>query len=74
LAENPDIRTAEELAPSVLAFKADVTDSIAIEQALEAAVERLGRLEILVANAGVKGLERRVSPKVIEGRGFMSKV
>jgi NAD(P)-dependent dehydrogenase (short-subunit alcohol dehydrogenase family) len=46
MAENPDVRTAEELAPSVLAFKADVTDPVAIEQAVEATEEPFGRLEI----------------------------
>jgi short chain dehydrogenase len=73
MAENPDVRTAEELAPSVLAFKADVTDPVAIAQAVEATVEPFGRLEIFVANAGIKGLERRVSPKLIEGRSFYVK-
>jgi NAD(P)-dependent dehydrogenase (short-subunit alcohol dehydrogenase family) len=49
---NPAIATQFK-GPAVLGLQCDVSDSAAIEQALEAASERFGGLDILVLNAGI---------------------
>jgi len=46
---------AEELGARALAVKADVTDLGAIQQAIDAGLEKFGRLDIVFANAGVGG-------------------
>lgn len=45
----------EELGSGLVAFQADMTDVAAIEKAVGAAVEKLGHLDILFANAGIAG-------------------
>ena len=44
---------AGELGPSHAAFECDVTDQRALEQAVAGAVERFGRIDVVVANAGI---------------------
>src|SRR5215216_3363665 len=44
---------AAELGSEVLAIRADVTDVEAIERAIAAAAEKLGKFDIVFANAGV---------------------
>jgi NAD(P)-dependent dehydrogenase (short-subunit alcohol dehydrogenase family) len=43
------------LGPNAVAFRADIMDPAAIEAAIKAAAERLGHLDIVVANAGIAG-------------------
>ena len=45
--------TAAELGDAVLAIQADVTDIEAIERAVAAAAVKLGKLDIVFANAGI---------------------
>jgi NAD(P)-dependent dehydrogenase (short-subunit alcohol dehydrogenase family) len=44
-----------ELGPNVFAMRADITDPVAAEKAIAAAVERFGKLDIVFANAGISG-------------------
>jgi NAD(P)-dependent dehydrogenase (short-subunit alcohol dehydrogenase family) len=46
---------AAELGPNLVALLADIDDPVATEQAVAAAVERFGRLDVLFANAGISG-------------------
>jgi len=46
---------AETLGPDVLAIQADVTDVEATERAVAATAERLGKLDVVFANAGIGG-------------------
>jgi NAD(P)-dependent dehydrogenase (short-subunit alcohol dehydrogenase family) len=46
-------RVAAECGPDSLWFEADVTDTAALERAVEGTVERLGGIDVAVANAGV---------------------
>lgn len=46
-------RVAADLGPGVVAIRADATDRAAMKWAVETAVEKLGRLDILFANAGI---------------------
>jgi NAD(P)-dependent dehydrogenase (short-subunit alcohol dehydrogenase family) len=46
---------AQELGPNAIALQADATDVAATEQAVAEAAARLGRLDILFANAGIPG-------------------
>jgi NAD(P)-dependent dehydrogenase (short-subunit alcohol dehydrogenase family) len=46
---------AAELGDSAVTIQADVTDADAIERAVAAAVEKLGKLDIVFANAGIGG-------------------
>jgi NAD(P)-dependent dehydrogenase (short-subunit alcohol dehydrogenase family) len=46
---------AQELGPNAFALQADATDVAATEQAVAEAAARLGRLDILFANAGIPG-------------------
>lgn len=48
-------RAAEELGNGVLALRADVTDAASLETAFATAAEKLGRIDILFANAGIGG-------------------
>ena len=46
---------AQELGPNAIALQADATDVAATEKAVAEAAARLGRLDILFANAGIPG-------------------
>src|ERR1700737_5630997 len=46
---------AKELGPNALAIVADVTDIAATEQAINQAVEKFGKLDVVFANAGLPG-------------------
>ncbi len=46
---------AAELGPQAIAIRADVTDEAAIETAVAEAAGRLGKLDIVFANAGIGG-------------------
>src|ERR1700752_2748405 len=46
---------AKELGPNALAIVADATDIAATERAVERAVEKFGKLDIVFANAGIPG-------------------
>src|SRR5690349_5804189 len=46
---------AAELGDRAAWQQADVTDSAQVKAAVEAAVERFGGLDVVVANAGIKG-------------------
>jgi NAD(P)-dependent dehydrogenase (short-subunit alcohol dehydrogenase family) len=46
---------AQELGPNAFALQADATDVAATEQAVAEAAARLGRLDIVFANAGIPG-------------------
>ena len=52
---------AESIGPSGLGIEADVTDPLALERAFEAAVGEFGRVDVVVANAGVAP---RVAPVI----------
>lgn len=45
----------KELGPNALALVADATDIAATEQAIQRAVEKFGKLDIVFANAGIPG-------------------
>lgn len=54
--DSPRLRAAEEeLGESAAATVADVTDSAQVRAAVEAAVERFGRLDVVFSNAGISG-------------------
>lgn len=46
---------AEELGPNALAIVADATDIPATEKAIQQAVDKFGKLDIIFANAGIPG-------------------
>lgn len=46
---------APELAPSVLAIKADVSDACDVERATQQVLAEFGRIDVLVNNAGISG-------------------
>jgi NAD(P)-dependent dehydrogenase (short-subunit alcohol dehydrogenase family) len=46
---------AKELGPNALAIVADATDIVATEAAIQRAVEKFGKLDVLFANAGIPG-------------------
>ena len=49
------LAAAKELGPNALAIVADATDIAATERAVERAVEKFGKLDIVFANAGIPG-------------------
>jgi NAD(P)-dependent dehydrogenase (short-subunit alcohol dehydrogenase family) len=61
-------KRAEELGPDAVAFEADVTDPEALERAVEAAVERFGGIDAVMANAGIAsvGPVRSTDPEAFE--------
>lgn len=52
---------AVELGPTVLALPTDVTDTTQVATAVATTVEQLGRIDVLVACAGIPSAERTVS-------------
>ncbi|MGQ0716189.1 MAG: SDR family NAD(P)-dependent oxidoreductase [Pseudonocardiales bacterium] len=44
-----------ELAPSVLAIKADVSDTTDVERAVQEVLAKFGRIDVLINNAGISG-------------------
>ncbi|OLR90922.1 short-chain dehydrogenase/reductase [Actinokineospora bangkokensis] len=59
---------AAECGPDAAVFEADVTDWQALEAATAGVVERFGRIDIVVANAGIAaaGFIRSIDPKAFE--------
>jgi len=53
--------SAAAIGPSALALEADVTDPEALERAFDAAIEEFGRVDVVVANAGIAP---RVAPVI----------
>jgi NAD(P)-dependent dehydrogenase (short-subunit alcohol dehydrogenase family) len=50
-----DLSPELDLAPAVLAIKADVSDAIDVERAVHEVLAEFGRIDVLVNNAGVSG-------------------
>lgn len=48
-------RAASELGPDTLGLQVDVTDPVAVKNAVDDAVEKTGRLDILINSAGITG-------------------
>jgi NAD(P)-dependent dehydrogenase (short-subunit alcohol dehydrogenase family) len=46
-------KVADECGPDAISIEADVTDAQAMEAAVTATVERFGRIDVLIANAGI---------------------
>ncbi|MBN1528303.1 MAG: SDR family oxidoreductase [Thermoleophilaceae bacterium] len=61
-------RVAAQCGPDAAAFEADVTDTDALGAAVEAAVERFGGIDVVIANAGVApaGFVRSMDPAAFE--------
>src|SRR5919198_4251874 len=61
-------RVAEQCGPEAAAFEADVTDTAALEHAVEAAVERFGAIDVVMASAGISptGMVRSIDPAAFE--------
>src|SRR4029453_10362013 len=53
-------KTAKEIGPAVTAFKVDVSDLAAVENARDATIKALGKIDILVNNAGIAGVNKPV--------------
>ena len=53
-------KTAKQIGPAVTAFKVDISELAAVEQARDATLEALGRIDILVNNAGIAGINKTV--------------
>ncbi len=53
-------RTAKEIGSAVTAFKVDVSDLAAVEEAREATLKAFGKIDILVNNAGIAGVNKTV--------------
>ena len=53
-------KTAKEIGPAVTVLKVDVSDLAAVEEARDATVGALGKIEILVNNAGIAGVNKTV--------------
>jgi len=60
--------TAARCGPTAAWFEADVTDTPALEAAVEAAAEQLGGIDVVLANAGVAaaGTVRTIDPAAFE--------
>ena len=50
-----DLSPELDLAPSVLAIKADVSDALDVENAVHVVLAEFGRIDVLVNNAGITG-------------------
>jgi 2-dehydro-3-deoxy-L-rhamnonate dehydrogenase (NAD+) len=53
-------KTAKELGASVTVIKVDVSDLAAVEQARDATIKALGKIDIFVNNAGIAGVNKTV--------------
>lgn len=64
-----DVRDCSELAAELggLAVRCDVTDSVQVEAMMTAAVDRFGRVDVLVNNAGVESWEGPLTELDVEG-------
>jgi NAD(P)-dependent dehydrogenase (short-subunit alcohol dehydrogenase family) len=49
------VRLAEELGQNASAFVVDVANSVSVNAAVKAAVERFGGIDVVIANAGISG-------------------
>src|ERR671916_484467 len=61
-------RVADQCGPNAAAFECDVTDWDALAGAVDAAVQRFGGLDIVMANAGIApaGMTRSIDPRAWE--------
>jgi NAD(P)-dependent dehydrogenase (short-subunit alcohol dehydrogenase family) len=59
----------QELGPNALVIAADITDVAATEAAVEQAVQKFGKLDVLFANAGVAANTRWVGQQLQRLRG-----
>src|ERR1700754_2516922 len=61
-------QVAEDCGPDAGWWEADVTDTESLRTAVEAVVERYGRIDVVMANAGIAapGFSRSMHPKVWE--------
>ena len=61
-------RVATQCGPEAVWFDCDVTDSDAVERAVEGAVERFGGIDCVIANAGIAptGMVRSIDPAAFE--------
>ena len=53
-------RTAKEIGNAVTAFKVDVTDPAAVERTRDGTLKTLGKIDILINNAGIAGVNKTV--------------
>src|SRR5215217_5740942 len=53
-------KTAREIGPAVSAFKVDVSDLAAVEKTRDETLKALGKIYILVNNAGIAGIDTTV--------------
>jgi NAD(P)-dependent dehydrogenase (short-subunit alcohol dehydrogenase family) len=61
-------KVAEDCGPDAGWWEADVTDTESLRTAVEAAAERYGRIDVVMANAGIAapGFSRSMDPKIWE--------
>ena len=53
-------KTAQEIGPSVISLKVDVSNLSAVKSARDATLKEFGRIDILVNNAGIAGINKTV--------------
>ncbi|MCG2637991.1 MULTISPECIES: SDR family NAD(P)-dependent oxidoreductase [Bradyrhizobium] len=53
-------KTAKDIGDNVRAFKVDVTDTAGVEQARDATLAAFGKIDILINNAGIAGVNKPV--------------
>jgi 3-oxoacyl-[acyl-carrier protein] reductase len=53
-------KTAKEIGPAVSVLKVDVSDLAAVEKARDATLSALGKIDILINNAGIAGVNKTV--------------
>ena len=59
-------KTAKEIGAAVTALKVDVTDPAAVGDAKEATLKAFGRIDVLVNNAGIAGINKTVADLTYE--------